>query len=242
MREVMLAVGLLMAITQPTHAGERLSGRGWTLDMTVPGGDGPFPAVILLPGCSGNTPPAVAAGLRDHARRLNASGFAAGILDVLGRGSICARSSELLRREVAAARMAKVAARRMAKDARIDGARIGFIGQSFGGSVALRIASTQSPFRAVAAYYPWCRDRLGALRVPVLIMTGTADTWTPVSRCTGLGAEVATYHGALHSFDLKTLRPRAVKGVGGTYPVAGDAASAAASQNRFIAFFRRSLR
>ncbi len=232
-----IAIALLAA---PATAADRLSGSGWTLSLSVPKGKGPFPAVIVLPGCSGNAPAAVAAGLRDHARHLTSNGFAAGILDVLGGRSICVDLAALGVRERSAARSAIAAAKKLAAHPRIDPKRLGFIGQSFGGSVALRLASSPSPFRAVAAYYPWCRG--GGTRIPTLIMTGDADTWTPVSRCRSSGAQIVTYPGAVHSFDLKTLKPQAVKGVGGDFPVAGNAAAAASSQARYLSFFAAKLR
>lgn len=235
----LLMIGALLPAA-PATAAERLSGSGWTLSLSMPKGNGPFPAVILLPGCSGNGPAAVAAGLRDHVRQLTAGGYAAGILDVLGGRSICADLAALGSREQSAARSASAAARQLGADPRIDPKRLGFIGQSFGGSVALRLAASASPFKAIVAYYPWCRG--GGARVPTLIMTGDADTWTPVSRCRGMGAQVVTYPGAVHSFDLKTLKPTTVRGVGGDFPVAGNAAAASASQARFLSFFSKNLR
>lgn len=226
----------------PVQAADRLSGAGWSMSVTWPKGAGPFASVILLPGCSGNGPAAVAAGLRDHARKLTSNGYAAGVLDVLGGRSICANLAALSARESSAAAAATAAANKLAHDERIDRSRMGFIGQSFGGSVALRMAAGTSPFKAIVAYYPWCRAGTGQLRVPVLIMTGSADTWTPASRCKGLGGQVVTYPGAVHSFDLKTLKRQTVKGVGGDYPVAGDAAAASASQGRYLSFFARHLR
>lgn len=236
-----LAATLALLPGASQAAAETLRGAGWTMTLSLPAGKGPFPAVIIMPGCSGNSPPAVAAGLRDHARRLTANGFAAGIIDVLGRRSVCADAPALLAREFSAARSAADAAGRLAQDRRIDGDRIGFIGQSFGGSVALRIASRQSPFRAIVAYYPWCRAGLGKLQAPMLIMTGSDDDWTPASRCRSLGAQVVTYPDAVHSFDLKTLKRQTVKGVGGDHPVAGNPSAAAASQRRYLIFFARAL-
>lgn len=242
MRETAICLGLLLALAMPVRAADRIAGAGWSMSVTWPKGAGPFASVILLPGCSGNGPTAVAAGLRDHARKLTSNGYAAGILDVLGGRSICANLQALGARESSAARAATAAANKLTQDTRIDPARMGFIGQSFGGSVALRIAAGTSPFKAIVAYYPWCPAGAGRLRVPVLIMTGSADTWTPASRCKGFGAQVVTYPGAVHSFDLKTLKRQTVKGVGGDYPVAGDAAAASASQGRYLSFFARNLR
>lgn len=235
-----LATLALLLLAAPAAA-ETLRGAGWTMTLLLPAGEGPFAAVIVMPGCSGNSPPAVAAGLRDHARRLTGNGLAAGIINVLGGRSICADGTALWTMELSAAQAAAAAAGKLAEDRRIDGGRIGFIGQSFGGSVALRIASRKSPFRSIVAYYPWCRTGLGKLQVPVLIMTGGGDDWTPASRCRSLGAQVVTYPGAVHSFDLKTLTRQTVRGIGGNHPVGGDPDAAAASQQRYLAFFAQTL-
>ena len=227
-----------------------LSGAGWRLSVTLPPGKGPFPAVIVMPGCSGNTPPAVQAGLRSHAGRLVRNGIAAAVIDVLGGSDICANLAALTAQEAAAARKAIAAARELAEDPRVEGSRIGFLGQSFGGSVALRLASRSGggggqDFAAVAAYYPWCNDGYGGdgrsdFDVPVLILTGSADEWTPVSRCQALrptpGSKrpaIAVYPGAFHSFDLPGLARQKIAGVGGSFVVAGDASAAAASAGRY---------
>ncbi len=134
---------------------EAISGPGFRMDVSFPASSRPVPAVILMPGCSGGRPPAVAAGLRAHARALVAKGFAAAVIDVLsprGRSSICTDLSALRSMEGSAASAAEAAARILSRDRRIDGSRVGFIGQSFGGSVALRLASRAGPsrpFRAV---------------------------------------------------------------------------------------------
>jgi len=227
------------------------------MSLTLPSGKGPFPAVIIMPGCGGNSPPAVAAGLRAHATRLVRNGIAAGIIDVLGGGSICANLSALVSLEASAARKAAAAAAQLAKDPRIAAARIGFMGQSFGGSVALRLASPSqrggaSAFAAIVAYYPWCGDGYGGrgrtdFDVPVLILGGGADDWTPVSRCKALGGggirpAVAVFPGAHHSFDLPGLPQQKIAGVGGSYTVAGNPAAASASAGRYLAFFKSRLR
>lgn len=213
-----------------------------------------------MPGCSGVTPPAVAAGLADHARRLRGIGYAVAIMDVLGpRGllSICADAGALARLEHAAANDAKELAAELANDSRIDGGRIAFIGQSFGGSVALRLASRSSGggFDAVVAYYPWCRDAYGGaagtsdFATPLLFLAGAEDDWTPVSRCRRLNPvagsvrpDIVTYRGAVHSFDLVTLEHQKITGVGGTYAVGGNRAATRASQSRYLGFLRRHLR
>jgi dienelactone hydrolase len=255
----LLAAFSLLAIAGVPASAESvsLSGSGWRMSVAFPSGKGPFPAVIIMPGCGGNSPPAVAAGLRAHAGRLVRSGIAAGIIDVLGGGSICANLSALVSQEAAAARKATAAARALANNPRIAGSRIGFMGQSFGGSVALRLASASQrsgarAFAAIVAYYPWCADGYGGrgrtdFDVPVLILGGGADDWTPVARCKALGGggikpSIAVFPGAHHSFDLPGLPKQKIAGVGGSYTVAGNAGAAPASAGRYLGFFRSRLR
>jgi dienelactone hydrolase len=256
-RPFALLAFVILAIVPASAEFVSLSGSGWRMSVSLPSGKGPFPAVIIMPGCGGNSPPAVAAGLRAHAGRLVRNGFAAGVIDVLGGGSICANLSALVGQEGAAARKATAAAGALAKDPRIAGSRIGFMGQSFGGSVALRLASASQrggprAFSAIVAYYPWCADGYGGrgrtdFDTPVLILGGGADDWTPVSRCSALGGggikpSIAVFPGAHHSFDLPGLPKQKIPGVGGSYTVAGNASAASASAGRYLAFFKSRLR
>lgn len=250
---LLLTMVLALVAGFAADASESLSGSGWSMSIEHPRGSGPHPAVILLPGCSGNTPPAVRAGLRAHSRALVGAGHVVGTLDGLGPRSICTDRGALLRDERRAAVAARVAAAALAKDRRVDARRIGFLGQSFGGSVALRLASAGAPFRAVAAYYPWCAQGYGGeglsnFRIPVLIMSGDADTWTPVSRCRALTTasgsvrpRIESYAHAVHSFDLTTLPRTLVPGVMGRYPVGGNRSAAAASRSSYLRFFDRHL-
>jgi dienelactone hydrolase len=93
------------------------------------------------------------------------------------------------------------------------------IGWSHGGSTVLTAAAEPVPpgliDRAVA-YYPGCFDIGRAERwrpgVPVLMLLGGSDDWTPASYCQGLAARFpgrlrqVTYPGALHGFDGPATR------------------------------------
>lgn len=262
---IAIAAGIVALVAAATGAGaaERLAGAGWRATLSVPERAAPVPAVVLMPGCTGLGPPAVRAGLSAHGAALLRRGHAVAVLDVLGprgRASICADAAALARLERAAVRHAGELAARLGADPRIDGRRLAFLGQSFGGSVALALASPAArggaaPFAAVVAYYPWCRARYGPadgrsdFDVPVLILAGAADSWTPVARCRRLSpragsraAGVVAYPGAVHSFDLATLDRGMVAGVDGAHPVGGDGAAARASRQRYLAFLTAALR
>jgi len=138
-------------------------------ELYQPGGDGPYPAVILMHGCGGLQPP-VRVAMRTHAEYFVGHGFVALVLDSFGLrengdGWVCKTFDRLM------------AARRYRKDdaldalkylqslAMVDNANVFQMGQSNGGSVAIRLAQLDEPaFRASAAYYPWCGtfNRLGS--------------------------------------------------------------------------------
>ena len=222
-----------------------------TGELTLPDGPGPHPAVILMHGCGG-LQPAVARSLATHAEVLAEAGFAALVLDSFGpRGISGGWVCETYDRLGAARRYrmqdAQDARAHLAGLARIDGRNIFAMGQSNGGSVAIRLSQRGSrDFRAIAAYYPWCGafNRLGAkaeLTTPLIVFGGAADDWVPPEDCTTIRAEGAEYQvhvypGAAHSFDLPIPEQR-FQG-----PLVGNNAPAEAdSRARMIAFFRRHL-
>lgn len=244
-------------------AGFSRSGANWKMVVTIPDGKGPFPAIVLLPGCSGNGPTPVKAGLGAHVKALMQHGIASAVLDVLSprhQRSICASGTALDRYRQEAAGDAVAAAMLLAEDRRIDGRRIGFLGQSFGGSVALLLASKNlrprgaDMFRAIIAYYPWCMERYGHslhssdFSPPVLILAGTLDKWTPAARCRRLRAEpgsrqadVRLFKDAYHSFDLVGLRFQLIAGVGGMHPIGYKAVATEASRRAYLDFLARHL-
>lgn len=220
-------------------------------ELTLPPGPGPHPAVILMHGCGG-LQPAVARSLTAHAEALAGAGFAALVLDSFGPrgisgGWVCETYDRL-----GAARRYRVqdaldARTHLAGLARIDGGNIFAMGQSNGGSVAIRLSQREARhFRAIAAYYPWCGafNRLGAkaaLATPLIVFGGAADDWVPPEDCTTIRAEGAEYEvhvypGAAHSFDLPIPKQR-FQG----HLVGNDPQAAADSRARMIAFFRRHL-
>ncbi|GAB4295384.1 MAG: dienelactone hydrolase family protein [Roseovarius sp.] len=219
--------------------------------LTLPDGAGPFPAVILLHGCGG-LQPAVAEGLAIHARALNAAGFAALVLDSFGPrgiagGWVCETHMRLAEARRYRTQDALDAAAVLRAMPAIDGANLFLIGQSNGGSVAIRLAQREGrEFRAIAAYYPWCGTftRMGArarLSTPLIVFGGGADDWVAPDACTTIRAEgadyaVTVYPDAPHSFDLPIPRQR-FQG----HLVGNDAAAERDSRERMIAFFRRHL-
>jgi dienelactone hydrolase len=196
-----------------------------------PVGRGPFPAIVLMHGCSGMYTPSgfVTASYRAWAELLSEDGYVALLVDGFnprGYRTIC----ELQKRPILESRErvedAYAAARWLNDQPYVAPGRIGLLGWSNGGTGTLygmRPGSRREPgFRAAVAFYPGCRTLSHAQTpyqpyAPLLILSGEADDWTPAEPCRaiaaiakGEGASVAivTYPGAHHGFDRINLPVR----------------------------------
>jgi dienelactone hydrolase len=225
--------------------------------------------VVALHGCAGlggpDSPPRLPRRERDWAARLAALGHPVLFPDSFGsRGlaEICragdtAAMPETLRRADAHAAAAWAAAQHWNAGA-APGQEVFVLGWSHGGSTAL--AATQAPvppglIRAAIALYPGCR-RIGQAApvwepaVPVLVLLGAEDDWTPARFCQELAAgplvppgrvTVVTYPGAAHGFDQPGEGPvRELTGLaaarGGRARVGPDPAARADAIARVPAF------
>ena len=129
---------------------------------------------------------------------------------------------------------------------------IGLIGHSHGGWTTMRAA--QGSFglagrglRAAVAYYPSCSAAFDSdVAVPLLILVGDKDDWTPASNCRRMQASGFThpelvdaiyYPNAYHSFD----RNRPGGSVEGHH-LAYDPVAAPDAEARTKAFFAKYLR
>lgn len=230
--------------------------------LVVPDGRGPFPAVVLIHGCSGVRPNADmwASFLRDH-------GYASLILDGFGaRGvnEICTNFNRVptFRRVMDS----YAALKYLASRPEIAADRVALMGFSNGAVVVLDASTaywseflTNPPqrFRAVLAFYPECRNRTAEFSIPVSIHIGDRDDWTLASSCEALVAqakppgslpEVHVYPGGLHAFDdlrgggyLPQVRNmNSPTGYGAT--VGGDARTLERSKVDVLKFLGRHLR
>jgi len=197
----------------------------------IPGGDGPFPTVVAIPGCSGIAladPEAESEHpklreddrlFRRHylemAERLRAEGFAVVLIHVHAaeglltacRGEISGeRIAEYINESVAWARTLDF----------VDANQIHLMGWSMGGGGALAwlhgSRSELQSVRSVVAVYPGCTNRSPLTnKVPLLVLLGGSDDIAVPSRCedliatSGLGelVEVHRYEGARHGFDIQ---------------------------------------
>lgn len=195
-----------------------------------PPGTGPFPAVVALHGCGGLWREQGKLSLRhaDWGERLAAAGFAVLMPDSYGSrglGSQCGVKDLTVR--AGRERVADAAAARIWLQQRSDirPGQVALIGWSSGGSTVLTaIRKDRSPadgrpdFTRAIAFYPSCRMQSEspsfAARMPLLILMGEADDWTPAAPCNyltkaaqarGEKVEFVLYPGAVHDFDHPRL-------------------------------------
>jgi dienelactone hydrolase len=194
-----------------------------------PAGQGPFPALVALHGCSGLFIQAGQFQKRDWdwAKRLQNLGYVVLFPDSLtprGMKEICTRKDiggTMPFRE--RPRDAYGALRWLQSQHFVRKDRIGLLGWSNGGTTVLSALNSRSKarpagltddFRVAIAFYPGCRSTERNVNwtthIPLTILIGEADDWTPASLCSSLAnracqegapVEIVTYPEAHHGFD-----------------------------------------
>lgn len=182
--------------------------------LARPTGAGPFPAVVMLHGCSER-----GEWNKLWLARLVEWGYV--VLDVdshqtrgIARSDVCGRGHSpdpITRMHDAFGAKEYLASRDY-----VDPSRIAVLGMSQGGITLLQAIRSQNveelgqtPFRTAVALYPTCPATLDT-QTPVLILIGSADNWTPPDRCRSLAARedsagtvtYVEYPGAHHGFDI----------------------------------------
>jgi dienelactone hydrolase len=202
--------------------GDRL--RGF---LAKPDGNGPFPAVVALHGCSGLHE----AGVRSTSEDLVSSGYVALFVDsytTRGIDHTCTVEKSIAERGNILKRTfdAYGALIFLARQPFVDPHRVAVSGSSEGGTVTLSVAETRTfdlivnpdnlAFRAAVALYPWCIAAGARPAIPTLILAGELDDWTPAKDCArkvadwgtaGPPIELVTYPGAYHDFNVPELQP-----------------------------------
>ncbi len=212
-------------------------------EFSRPAGAAKVPVVILMHGCGG-LGGAVRTSLRAHARYLARNGFAALILDSFGPrrnagGWVCKGLDRLAQARSYRLKDARDAAKWLKARPDIDGRNIFVMGQSNGGSVALR-AAAGGGFRAVAAYYPWCGAASGN-REPLIVFGGGLDDWVPPDACKrrpqSARYRYVHYEKAAHSFDVQSGLRRYLG-----YRIGYNGAATKDSRVKMVRFFRKHMR
>jgi dienelactone hydrolase len=223
--------------------------KGW---VYKPSGDGPFPAIILAHNCAGTSPHTDRWG-----RLLLSWGYLVLAPDSFGpRGTkaVCTTPGTVTPNM----RVADIAGalEYLATRADVVKGRIGIIGHSHGGSTVIRSAQksfglARRGLAAGVAYYPGCNPKFdGGVDIPVLLLAGDKDDWTPADRCRSLISgldrgdlvEAIYYPNAYHSFDSNAA-DRTVPGAAGKqHRLAYDTIAAPDAEARTKAFFAKYLR
>jgi dienelactone hydrolase len=209
-----------------TFAGDPREGRAparleGVLDL--PEGAGPFPAVVMMHGCTGlrTRGGAIQGKLRFWAEHLRGLGYATLLVDSFtprGIDEVCT-GRHMLSPVRDRADDARGALRYLQERRDIQADRIGLLGWSNGAAATLGVVfdqgSAERDFRAAVAFYPNCTRKYPggpAFRpyAPLYILVGALDDWTPAAPCTEIveraraaGAPIAikVYPGAHHAFD-----------------------------------------
>jgi dienelactone hydrolase len=193
-----------------------------------PTGNGPSPAIVLLHGCGGlmGSGRAPTARHREWAVRFAALGFVALHVDSFrprGFDQVCTQQQPNARPAVERTRDAYAALIWLQAQRFVDPARVGIMGWSHGGSTTLWTVGAATPARpprlaydfvAAVAFYPGCAAPARApgwrTEIPLLVLIGEADDWTPAPACHALAERAARdgspvefvfYPGAHHGFD-----------------------------------------
>ncbi len=192
--------------------------------LRQPIGPGPSPAVVLLHGCSGDWRRLD----QRWGERIASWGYVTLAVDSFGtRGLNNTCNSSF---PIDLAFDAYRALDFLVQQSFVDPLRIGVVGFSQGGSLALTSVergaierNAHNKFRAAVAFYPHCLGFKGNMTVPTLILIGEFDDWNPAEECRnmvdgkddwgisrqkGLGAPVRliVYPEAYHDFDVTSFR------------------------------------
>ena len=199
-----------------------------------PTGGGPSPAIVLLHGCGGlmGNGRAPTARHREWAVRFAALGFVALHVDSFrprGFNEVCTQQQPTARPAVERPRDAYAALLWLQAQRFVDPARVGIMGWSHGGSTTLWTVSAATrarppglvhDFVAAVAFYPGCAAPVSFrpgwnTNIPLLVLIGEADDWTPAPACHALAERAAIhgspvefvfYPGAHHGFDAPNQR------------------------------------
>jgi dienelactone hydrolase len=223
---------------------------GW---LYQPSGAGPFPAIVLAHPCNG-----VSQHTEFWGKLISSWGYVVLAPDSFGpRGekNVCGRGTVV----TGNARVADIAGALDYLNAQpfVRKNDIGLIGHSHGGWTTMRAVQKSYGLAArglkgAVAYYPLCQPQFDRdVAVPLLILIGDKDDWTPADNCRRLQAagfaqpelvEAIYYPNAYHSFDSKVSDRTLVVADGKSHRLVYDPAAAPDAEARTKAFFDKLLR
>jgi dienelactone hydrolase len=183
-------------------------------NLVRPNGDGPFPAVIMMHGCSGDTP-----YQDDWEKRFVQWGYVVLRVDSMTprkKLTFCDLPMETIQPRAQDAYDAKAYLMELPF---VNKQKIGLVGWSHGAMAALSVVddstpieNRKSPFQCAVLFYPYCSG-LNNLNAPLLILVGEKDDWCPPSTCKPIVASnnsqfeitLKIYENATHAFDWDGL-------------------------------------
>lgn len=203
-----------------------------TLDGYIfrPPSSGRHPALVFLHGCDGlfnRTTGVIGRRERDWAAEFTPSGYIVLAVDSFGsrnHGEMCSQRGFDRELYLKRPRDAYGALLFLQAQSFVQADRVAMIGWSQGGgailyairghSIGRPIQLPQGDFRAAVAFYPAsCDERRQqgwASNIPLLVLLGAEDVWTPAAPCQtfvedavrrGAPIEIKVYPGAYHGFD-----------------------------------------
>lgn len=192
-----------------------------------PAGAGPFPAVVYMIGCGGIDPPPLRAQQKISVDHMLAKGVAVLIVDSFTPRDepkgVCANLNKenFVQYGTRGSNDALAAVALLKAMPDINAKHIFLVGFSLGGYSSLlatdskNAAGRNGAVAGVIAYYPFCYDGVDP-SVPVLVLIGEKDTWTPAAKCQAVTGktnfEVVVYPGVTHVFNTPSEKPRDVLG------------------------------
>jgi dienelactone hydrolase len=185
--------------------------------MLSPTGEGPHPAVLLVPGCSGFVATNGVNIYDERAAELQTAGYFVVFVDYIAR-RMQTNCAHVLQDEVSADILE--AATWTLDQAGVDASKISVIGWSYGGGgvlTALKSVAEGSPITRAVMYYPVCRSAgPWSADVTGLMLPGGIDDVASPALCVavakGMSADnlrVITYPTARHGFDMRGFPDRA---------------------------------
>ena len=220
--------------------------------LTKPSGNGPYPAVVIVHGCTGLPAEVKTGGAKGFwSEQLERAGYAVLMVD-----SFTSRNVHDACTVDGSSRVADAygALAFLARQPFVDPKRVALLGLASGGAAALSVVEkrdaelfegeTEQSFRAAIAVAPFCSTD-GNVLVPTLIIVGELDT-RPVAACrrlmarrTGAGSAMTliVYPGVHHDFDAAHLP----QGRRGDYWIQHDAAAAGRAVQDILGFLAKHL-